>query len=79
MKISPEQFEIWKFVLATSTSISSDLEKGPVSNLDLVQALNTIEEVCQTTMDPIQDLQGYVLLDLCRTIRKALVKNSEAK
>lgn len=67
-----DNFELWKSVLTTSELISDTASQNQMSRQDLVLQLNVIEEVFAKTIDPSEDFQGYVVLHLCRSLRRSI-------
>lgn len=72
-------FELWKYVLTISQSIEEDLKTGKVGRADLLTYLESIKEIFGKTIDPTEDFQGVVLVELCRSLSRSiesLQKNS---
>ena len=72
--MSNENFNLWKSVLTTSEIISEATSQNKINREDLIQQLNAIEEVFAKTVDPSEDFQGYVILHLCRSLRRSIQK-----
>ena len=73
MEEGDKNFYLWKYALLISESISCDIRLGQLTKADLVNYLESIEEAFGKTSDPLNDLQGLVLIELCRSIRRALL------
>lgn len=74
MELEAQDFHFWKLVLSVSDSIAGNTEQGKVTKDELVTFLGTIEEVIGESNDPVADFQKYVLLELCRSLRKSIDK-----
>lgn len=74
MELEAQDFHFWKLVLSVSDSIAGNTEQGKVTKDELVTFLGTIEEVIGKSTDPVADFQKYVLLELCRSLRKSIAK-----
>lgn len=73
MEIANKNFYLWKYALSISESISNDVRLGQLTKADLVNYLENIEEAFGKMSDPLNDLQGFVLIEICRSIRRALL------
>lgn len=72
MELEDTNFDIWMSALSISDSITDDLQKGRLNKADLLNYLNTVEELFGTDIDPVEDLKAFVLLQLCRSVRRSL-------
>jgi len=72
MELDTEDFHFWKLVLSVSDSIASDMEQRQLTKDELLNYLGTIEEVFRKSNDPVSNFQKFVLLELCRSLRKSL-------
>lgn len=68
------KFLTWKLVLTVSEAIQGDYEKAQISKESLAEQIGTIEEFLRGNTDPIENLECYSLLHLCRSLRRALMK-----
>lgn len=68
-----KNFYLWKYARSISESISNDVRLGQLTKADLVNYLESIEEAFGKTSDRLNDLQGFVLIELCCSIRRALL------
>lgn len=70
--MSPDNdtFQRWKHVLAIAESMDEDAKQGRLGREDLRDYLATIEEVFASA-DPLEEFQGFALLELCRALRRA--------
>lgn len=67
-----ENFDLWKSILTTSEIISEATSRNQINRHDLIQQLNAIEEVFAKTIDPSEDFQGYVVLHLCKSLKRSI-------
>lgn len=67
-----KNFEMWKYVLALSETMIKENESGLMNKVALIDYLNTIEETFVESRDPIENFEGYVLVQLCRSFRQSL-------
>ena len=72
LDLNSDEFELWKYVLSVSDSITTEAKSGDVTKKDLLAYLETIEEAFGKNSDPVKDFQGFVLLELCRSLRRSL-------
>jgi predicted transcriptional regulator len=70
--MSNENFDLWKAILTTSEIISEATSRNKISRDDLVQQLNAVEEVFAKTIDPSEDFHGYVILHLCKSLKRSI-------
>jgi hypothetical protein len=69
-----KNFEIWKWLLTTSLLIEENVKDGNVESEYLLEKLETIEAVFGQVADPANDFQSYVLLSLCRSFKRSILK-----
>lgn len=67
-----EDFSLWKYALSISDYIEQGVKNDQMSKEDLLCYLITIEEAFKSESDPTEDFEAYVLLHLCRAIRRAI-------
>lgn len=70
--MNPDQFSLWKSILTVSDNISDAVNHKKMNKQDLAFQLNAIEEVFEKTIDPSEDFQGYVILHLCKSLKKSI-------
>lgn len=70
--MNADQFHLWKTLLITAETISDVADKKKMNKQDLIFQLNSIEEVFGKSIDPTEDFQGYVVLQLCKSLKKSL-------
>lgn len=75
MEPENDRFYLWKYVLSISDSITNDVRNRNMTNEDLLNYLESIEEAFGKMNDPLSDFQGFVLCELCRSIRRSIFKN----
>lgn len=75
---TPQDFGLWKFVLSVSDSMAGDQKRGFAKQSEIIAYLETIEEAFNKNNDPIEDFKGFVLLELCRTLKRSLLLSQKS-
>lgn len=70
------KFLKWKQLLTISESILIDIEKGSLQRKDIIDYLNTIEMCFMNSSDPVEDFEGYALVQFCKSIRQTINKTN---
>lgn len=67
-----QDFEMWKNLLMISEALSETSMDKKANRDNLISQLATIEEVFAGSAEPVDDFKGYVVIHLCRSIRRAV-------
>jgi hypothetical protein len=65
-------FRLWHHVYLVAEAISRGARNGTIDLIAIENHLTAVEEVFADEWDPHRDFRNYVLLHLCRSIRRSL-------
>jgi hypothetical protein len=69
---SRADFRLWHHIYLVAEAISRSAEKGTIDLAAIESHLTAVEEVFADEWDPHRDFRNYVVLHLCRAIRRSL-------